>query len=115
MTQFTMRKDAFGQRATHISNVSEYVDNLYFSAAGNKIATVPEGKTVVFISGTPSAVAVRWNATEANPAAIPTEDVTDGSGVECGPGIERHWPAGEVTTIGIAVNEAGWVSLTFYE
>ena len=84
-----------------------YVNNYVLTASTNKAVTIPTGaRYAVF-----AASADIW-VNVGGTAAIPSGDVTDGTGSELNPVV--RWIEGE-TTIGVISAYAAKVSIAFYE
>jgi hypothetical protein len=89
-----------------VRSAPAYVDAAYFAAPGNSDVAVPAGSKFVLYAGT-----VNFWVKRGGSAAVPSGNISDGSGSELNPtGHELS----EVSTLGIAVGAAGHVTLTFY-
>lgn len=100
-------RDTFSRKAPR------YVDVRVLAASTNETHTVPAGaKYVVFASDD------LFYAKANGAAAVPSADVTDGSGSEMNPGVWRLVADDEnaaVTTIGLIAPRATTVTLTFHK
>lgn len=88
-----------------------HVDARVLGVATNETHTVPSGARYVVFSCDDAFYAKKNGA-----AAVPSDDVTDGSASELRPG---QWylvgdPAGDTTTIGLIAPAATIVTLSFY-
>jgi hypothetical protein len=89
-----------------IRHAPEYVDVAHFSGAGSQDIDVPTGAKFVLFAGT-----TNFWVKPGGSAAVPSGDITDGSGSELNP---SGYELSDISTLGIAVGAAGHVTCTFY-
>lgn len=83
------------------------IDNYVLAASTNKAVTVPAGAEYALFA----ADADIW-VKVGGVAAVPSGDVTDGTGSELNPVVRRVEPGG---TVGVISEYAAKVSITFYK
>lgn len=86
---------------------SDHVNTAVFSGAGAKSISVPAGARFVVFAASGDFYAAYDGA-----AAVPSADISDGSGSELNP-TQRELPDG-IATIGLAVDAACTITLGFY-
>lgn len=95
-----------GEIKETIASAPFHVDNVVLAANVAKTVTIPAGAGAVIFSGTKSFF-VNWGTT----AAVPTEDITNGSGQELDPGAREIEGR---TSFSVIAGEACILSLSFY-
>lgn len=105
MNALTLKRGANGEQ-TFARSVPRYIDARVLAANTAESHTVPTGAKFVLF-GSDGDFYARPNAT----AAVPSADVTDGSGSEINP---VAWDLTGVTTISLIAAAARVVTLAFY-
>ena len=100
------KDDPDGIRHTFSPRAPSYIDARFLAATTNEAHTIPTGARIVVFS----AEADFWARPDAT-AAIPSADVTDGSGSQLNP---ANWNIEANTTINVISATAQTVCLTFY-
>lgn len=105
MKPLRYRLDERGQN-TYARPPSDTVNARLYGGAAAEVTTIPTNAKFAVFSST-----VDFYAKPDAAAAVPTDDVTDGSASEMNPTI---WDVEGLSTIGLAVGAAGIVTIAYY-